>query len=305
METLLHAGLSNAISATFLALLVACLSRVLARRPAILHCLWLLVLLKLITPPLYEVPIPWPETLTAGSDNAANADVGSIDLTGAVYYLDVSDLAESEARTGPTVKAPVLAQQSAYEGIILSEETRAAIENARLWLALHWMPIVAGLWLAGTLASLAIAMRRIIRFQAFLREARPGSDEIQDWVDELAANLGIHQPPRVWWIGRQALAHALGSLRPAAADHSQRALEVARRAAARDSARARAGPPSSRRSPRADLRARRDRALLVEPRCLVGAAVAARSRRAMLRRLGCLGLPRVCQIVRRNSARNP
>ena len=43
-------------------------------------------------------------------------------------------------------------------------------------------------------------MRRIIRFQILLREARAGSDEIQDWVDELAANLGIHQPPRVWWI---------------------------------------------------------------------------------------------------------
>ena len=34
----------------------------LARRPAILHCLWLLVLLKLVTPPLYEVAIPWPES---------------------------------------------------------------------------------------------------------------------------------------------------------------------------------------------------------------------------------------------------
>ena len=56
METILHAGLSNAISATFLALLVACLSRVLARRPAVLHCLWLLVLLKLVTPPLYRGP---------------------------------------------------------------------------------------------------------------------------------------------------------------------------------------------------------------------------------------------------------
>ena len=60
METLFRAGVSNAVSATFLAMVVACLSRPLARRPAILHCLWLLVLLKLVTPPLYEVAIPWP-----------------------------------------------------------------------------------------------------------------------------------------------------------------------------------------------------------------------------------------------------
>ena len=60
METLLRAGVSNAVAATVLALVVTCLSRPLARRPAILHGLWLLVLLKLVTPPIYEVPIPWP-----------------------------------------------------------------------------------------------------------------------------------------------------------------------------------------------------------------------------------------------------
>ena len=74
METLLHAGLSNALSATFLALLVACLGRLLARRPAILHCLWLLVLLKLVTPPLYEVAIPWPESLAAREEAAATPE---------------------------------------------------------------------------------------------------------------------------------------------------------------------------------------------------------------------------------------
>ena len=73
METLYRAGLSNALSATFLALLVACLGRVLARRPAVLHCLWLLVLVKLVTPPLYEVSIPWPEPLYAVATNASTA----------------------------------------------------------------------------------------------------------------------------------------------------------------------------------------------------------------------------------------
>jgi bla regulator protein blaR1 len=60
METLLRAGLSNAVAAALMALMVTCLSRPLARRPAIVHGLWLLVLLKLVTPPFYQVPIPWP-----------------------------------------------------------------------------------------------------------------------------------------------------------------------------------------------------------------------------------------------------
>ena len=58
METLLNLGLANALSATVLAILVAALARLLARRPAVLHCLWFLVLLKLLTPPLFEIPLP-------------------------------------------------------------------------------------------------------------------------------------------------------------------------------------------------------------------------------------------------------
>jgi len=51
MESLFTLGLVNAASATVLAILVAGLGRLLAGRPAALHCLWLLVLLKLVTPP--------------------------------------------------------------------------------------------------------------------------------------------------------------------------------------------------------------------------------------------------------------
>src|SRR3954466_1057415 len=55
--TLLYLGLANAAAATALALIVAASGRLLADRPAVLHCLWLLVLLKLVTPPLWDVPL--------------------------------------------------------------------------------------------------------------------------------------------------------------------------------------------------------------------------------------------------------
>ena len=48
---------------------MACLSRPLARRPAILHGLWLLVLIKLVTPPIYEVAIPWPIAASPAVDS--------------------------------------------------------------------------------------------------------------------------------------------------------------------------------------------------------------------------------------------
>src|SRR6516164_9421683 len=60
METLVHLGLLNAALATILALLAAA-ARVACRRPAVVHALWLLVLLKLVTPPLLPIQVAtWP-----------------------------------------------------------------------------------------------------------------------------------------------------------------------------------------------------------------------------------------------------
>ena len=82
----------------------------------------------------------------------------------------------------------------------LVEITRAAIGDAWGWLSPHWVTIVGSLWLAGTLITAFISLKRIIRFQLVLRAATPGSEEIQSWVDELAANLGMERSPEVWCI---------------------------------------------------------------------------------------------------------
>src|SRR6516165_7077324 len=58
MDALLEIGLSNALVAGALALLAG-VSRVF-HRPAFTHSLWLLVLLKLITPPFFAIPVSWP-----------------------------------------------------------------------------------------------------------------------------------------------------------------------------------------------------------------------------------------------------
>src|SRR5262249_259937 len=56
---LLDISLGNALAAAVLALLAAGVGR-LCRRPALMHGLWLLVLLKLVTPPLWMRPVAWP-----------------------------------------------------------------------------------------------------------------------------------------------------------------------------------------------------------------------------------------------------
>jgi beta-lactamase regulating signal transducer with metallopeptidase domain len=61
MSYILEVSLTNTIVATLLALVAAAVGRFL-RRPALAHTLWLLVLLKLLTPPLFRVPVAIPES---------------------------------------------------------------------------------------------------------------------------------------------------------------------------------------------------------------------------------------------------
>ena len=69
MKELLELAVSNAVAATALALVAAGAGRG-CRRPALGHALWLLVLLKLVTPPRVRVPIPWPASAQATTDVA-------------------------------------------------------------------------------------------------------------------------------------------------------------------------------------------------------------------------------------------
>ena len=58
MDTLLYAVLSNAAVTAVLAVMVTGFGRI-SRRPALVHSLWIIVLLKLLTPPLWPVSLSW------------------------------------------------------------------------------------------------------------------------------------------------------------------------------------------------------------------------------------------------------
>ena len=187
METLYRAGLNNAVSATVLAVVVACLGRVLTRRPAVLHCLWLLVLLKLVTPSFYEVAVPWPASRSSADEN-----------TSALEFV----LSERQQELlGPPSPGDVVNDQVADSAAqCLAGEAHSAGSWLGEWSSIDWMRLASAIWIAGAVTTLGVSIARIRRFQLLLREARPADDDTQEWVDELAASLGVERSPSVWWI---------------------------------------------------------------------------------------------------------
>lgn len=175
METLVKLGLANAVAATAIALVVAASGRWLTRRPAMLHCLWLLVLLKLVTPPLWDLPLPaWKPC----------DEEHAIVLSDAAYVLATADSLEGQptsTTTEPEIAVPV------------PEPT------GEPWSALV-LPALGAIWIGGAVVTLAVAGIRVARFRRLLEHAYPVAPEIQDEVDVLAWKLGLRRVPRAWWI---------------------------------------------------------------------------------------------------------
>jgi hypothetical protein len=63
MSTLLQIGLSNAVAAILLAVIAAVVTPFL-RQPKRRHAVWLLVLAKLVTPPMFNISVPIPEWMS-------------------------------------------------------------------------------------------------------------------------------------------------------------------------------------------------------------------------------------------------
>jgi beta-lactamase regulating signal transducer with metallopeptidase domain len=187
--------LSNAVVATLLALLAAAVSSI-CRRPALVHSLWLLVLIKLITPPIVPVEVfhfaaekpPRPERMAAALPAAEpqESDEPEINQDSLAWIPDVQ---ESDP-------APIFQEQES--GPVEDLQPRSAASMSYSWST--FKPAAAAVWLAGSLVWLAIAGYRVYRFQRLLAHGGPAAKQLQDQVQHLTARLGLTRCPKIWLV---------------------------------------------------------------------------------------------------------
>jgi beta-lactamase regulating signal transducer with metallopeptidase domain len=194
VETLEQVILSNAVVATVLALLASAIGLV-CRRPALVHSLWLLVLIKLITPPIWQVEIFRLPSVSQKEPQDLVFPVRELPK------LEVSDLHESQPAE--------VAEPEKIDNLVLHREEAARPEEmsamelppaASLWSWPSWKPLLWSVWLSGTLAWLLMSTIRVVRFQLLLRWAEPAPDELQERVQVLAECLGLKNIPSVWLV---------------------------------------------------------------------------------------------------------
>jgi beta-lactamase regulating signal transducer with metallopeptidase domain len=160
MDTFLRIGLSNAVAATALALIAAGVSRF-ARRPAVTHVLWVIVLLKLITPPLLAIPVHLRGT-PADRGTVLEQPVPAKDSTGV-------------SRLMPPVSArPSLLRTAAMAGVLV--------------------------WVFGAAVLAVISGVRLRRFAHLLRFATTASADVQAQSRQIAFRLGLRRCPPVYFM---------------------------------------------------------------------------------------------------------
>jgi beta-lactamase regulating signal transducer with metallopeptidase domain len=204
VETLLHIGLWNALLATALAFLAAGVGR-LARRPALTHALWLLVLLKLVTPPLFTLSVPWPSSLSAGTGEAL---LISATQEGRVVGLGSTVQLPFPQESRDLEEVAVTAWRPDEEGLLLEDAAIVAslpeeanpVPAAESPLTITRATIAAAIWLAGSAAWLVLAGVRVIRFRRLLRFARPAGGELRQQIEQLGKRLGLAKPPATWLV---------------------------------------------------------------------------------------------------------
>ena len=180
IDLLFQIALSNVCISLALAILAVVVG-VTLKRPALAHLLWLLVFVKLLTPPIVTIPvvtIPWQADTTSVAifDNDGQQDAAAIQVGGS--------------------------EKAAF----LSAETWSVVLNhVKPWLSLSW--------LLGSLFVFVWSLLRVYRFRRLLgKETEVGAPELQAAATKIGSRLGLratptiyttsaHLSPMVWWIG--------------------------------------------------------------------------------------------------------
>jgi beta-lactamase regulating signal transducer with metallopeptidase domain/tetratricopeptide (TPR) repeat protein len=231
METFLEDVVSNAVIATCLALAVAFAVQF-VRRPAVAYWLWMLVLIKLVTPPIFHVPlvrlprsveptaqlgdIPehappveeapsgWAPEIESGAGAAPRAERGFSPQRAAVP-------GETFPGSGPPVPAADQVQPAGRTGELAGLEPSIPAWVTTIRIA--WLAVVLGVWLTGSLLWLALAAFRLFRLGQLVKHANPASDDLRATARQLAGQFGLRRypdlrvlaariPPLLWWSRR-------------------------------------------------------------------------------------------------------
>lgn len=196
MHFIIEYAIQNTLIAALFAVIVYFVTRV-WRNPPIAHLLWLLVLLKLIAPPL--VALHWfPATMTR-----------ELTVPAPSFFADEGLSNQNPSPPGETSRQPSALRMLTPNHAL--EEASIAASVVPFWR--RALRIVVMGWIIGSIVMAVVTLVRVIRFDRRVRGTLPASGSIQRLSDHIAGKFEIRSPPDirycqgiavplVWCVGR-------------------------------------------------------------------------------------------------------
>jgi len=205
--SLVETGLMNALLAVVLALPILILGRI-CHRPALIHAFWILVLVKLIAPPLYLIPVRlpvpvWQQTeivVQVAPPQQSSPPQGPTGIKlGTTHPGNLSRSLELAQQRTEILQAA--GQNAQHSPVSPWFEQSQNVARCALQLAQNLAFPALGLWFCGSITWFTWQGWRIVRFtQVFLKYARRGPPPLQQLTQRLAQPMGISQAPEVWLL---------------------------------------------------------------------------------------------------------
>jgi uncharacterized protein (TIGR03067 family) len=212
VELLFSIGLHNAALTAILAIVVWSATRVWKSAPAA-HLLWLLVLVKLITPPVVHFNVGRWTTFTSRVAVPAESSPPIHIQRNIGTPHDRTLRSES---TMPSAVEPIAPLEPVPHSTAQDVVPRPTLEPAEPRVTIpSWATVrsvIAWTWLVGVVLVAVIAGVRIVRFRRMLSSLLPASEQLQSTADDLANRMGLNgsaevlqtesaTAPFVWCIG--------------------------------------------------------------------------------------------------------
>lgn len=209
---------------TAVALVVGALAWLVGRhRPHLAYLLWLLVLVKCLTPPLWSSPLgvfSWAGAAVA--EKAQPADVASASPRSSSpterAFVDPV-VPGARAHTLRESPPPAVASHDFGSGLAQASQQPEAAQGdlpmPRWWEALSISAALVALWLVGALVSLAVIAIRMLRWQLIVRRSQfVVSGPLVEMVERLSQRFGLWQKVRVCVTSQPMGPAVLGIVRP-------------------------------------------------------------------------------------------
>ena len=186
---------NNAITASVLAILAVATTR-LWRNAPLAHLLWLVVLVKLVTPPALGMLMAISLLRPAGTDVQIDSTIGRVPAAERQEppMTDLRDLETEESRVNGGSDSTARAGGTSSLGTADADADASSIAMTSKTI---WFNAVLIVWIAGFCVILAAAWLRIARFHRVIARAPLAQPALRDDVARIALLIGLRSVPEV------------------------------------------------------------------------------------------------------------